>query len=165
MMKMVFIAILLVVVMVRRQLQARPVKTNMFSFPLLVLAFGVYEAAQAGVQTGEGISLLLGALMGAAVGWWQGAFTRVYEERGVLYTVGSVGSILIWFASIPIRLVIKYGFVLLLDIPIHLTGDYMYVPYLISLAGIWIGRSCYLMAKHAYVAQKVGMGGSRRYMG
>jgi hypothetical protein len=143
-----FIGFLLLIMLMLRQFRPRPIKRSLFTLPLLLLAYGIYVSSQAGVEVGEGAALLLVTLMGLAVGLVQGRFTRVFEMDGVWMASGSVASVAIWLLSIPIRYVVKLGFIMLFDIPVHLTGAGAFVPFLFSLAGIVLGRAVYLAAKH-----------------
>lgn len=144
-MKTIFLALLIVILLVNRQLKPRPINTKMLLLPILLMLYVSYLAYQAGVEVEEATSLLITVLMGIGVGWLQGRFTRVYQSNGVWMTVGSMTSILVWLLSIPIRLIVKYGFVELLDIEVKLVGNLAYVPILFSLGAIILGRALYLV--------------------
>ncbi|NIK79159.1 hypothetical protein FHS15_004317 [Paenibacillus castaneae] len=160
-MNTIFIAILILILLVNRQLKPRPIKGNVFFLPLLLILFASYQAYQAGVEGGEGISLLLGAGMGLGVGWLQGRFTAVYQKNGIWMTVGSIWSIAIWLLSVPIRLIIKYGFVELMHINVHLTGEYAFAPILLSLGAIVLGRALYLISRYPLPLREAA--GTTRY--
>ncbi|GIP23479.1 hypothetical protein [Paenibacillus sp. J22TS3] len=144
----VWIALLVLIIMGKRQLAPRPVSARIVTVPLILALYGGYLAAKLSVGVGETASLLIGLGLGAAVGLYQGRFVRVFEQGGVWMTQGSVVTLGIWLLSIPLRLVIKYGFTELFHIPVKLTGSYMFVPYLFSLSGIMLGRAAYLIIKY-----------------
>jgi hypothetical protein len=79
-------------------------------------------------------------VLGGIVGMVQGKIVKVYQEHGVWWVAGSIVTLLIWLISIPIRLIVKYGYIQLLHVPTVLTGDLVCVPFLFSLAGILIGK-------------------------
>lgn len=147
-MKTIFFAILILILLVNRQLKPRPINRNMLLLPILLLLYVSYLASQAGVEIEEATSLLLTALMGMGVGWIQGRFTNVYRSHGVWMTVGSISSVLVWLLSIPIRLIVKYGIVNILEIEVKLVEDLAYVPLLFSLGAMILGRALYLVSKY-----------------
>lgn len=143
-----WIGLLLLIVLAGRQLRSRPIKRNLYTFPILLLGYAVYLSSNAGVQTGEGISLLVSAALGAVVGLLQGRHTRVFDLNGVWMIAGSFTSVLIWLFSIPIRYIVHLGLIRVFDIPVALTGTYAFVPFLFSVAGILLGRTLYLSLKY-----------------
>lgn len=147
-MSYVWIGLLVHVVMLKRQIEPRPMRKSLSALPVLLLAFAIYLAAQASVQTGEGLSLLLTALMGAGVGILQGKFTRVYQANGTWMMAGSIVSLALWLLSVPIRYGVRIGFVQVFGFHVALTGQYAYVPFLFSLAGILLGRALYLIFRY-----------------
>lgn len=147
-MNTIFLAILILILLVNRQLKPRPIKGSMLLLPLLLMLYVSYLAYQAGIEGGEAISLLLTTVMGIGVGWLQGRYTSVYQHNGIWMTVGSIKSILVWLLSIPIRLIVKYGFVEMLSIKIHLVDEFTYLPLLLSLSAIVLGRSLYLTFRY-----------------
>jgi hypothetical protein len=144
----IFLALLILVLLIKRQIQPRPIKSSLYIFPIILLLYGSYLASDAGVKTLEGISLGLSVFLGLLVGLVQGRFTRVFQQNGIWMVAGSFLSLSVWLLSIPIRFLIKMSFILVLHIPVHLTGEYSFVPYLFSLAGIIGGRAIYLAIKY-----------------
>jgi hypothetical protein len=143
-MSSLFIFGLFFVLLVNRQLKPRPIKRNVLVLPLLLIFYAIYNALEAGIEIGESASLLLGAALGVVVGWIQGRFSTVYKQNGIWMTVGSIWTVAIWLLSVPIRLLVKYGFVELLDIKVLLIDEYAFVPLLLSLGAIVFGRGLYL---------------------
>jgi hypothetical protein len=147
-MSKVWLAALLLVWLVKNQLAAKPLRSSLFTFPLLLLAVAAYSAYTAGVRTGEGISLGIAVVLGIGAGLVQGKFTAVYEENGVWMRAGSFAALLVWLLSVPIRFCVRYGFVELFHIEQHLTGSSAFVPYLFSLGGILLGKVIMLALRY-----------------
>ncbi|MBS4175060.1 hypothetical protein [Bacillus sp. FJAT-49736] len=135
-----YIAILILLVIVRSQLRIKPLRRSMFTFPILLLLYALYSCSKAGVDIGEGIGMVIVFSLGAIVGLFQGKFVNVYCEKNEWVVAGSWVTLAIWLVSVPIRYLIKFSYIELLDIPVHLNGNYAYVPFLISIAGILIGK-------------------------
>jgi len=144
----IFLALLILVLLIKRQIEPKPIKSSLYILPIILLLYGSYLASDAGIKTLEGISLGLGVFLGIIVGLIQGRFTHVFQQNGIWMVAGSFLSLSVWFLSIPIRYLIKMGFIQVLHIHVHLTGEYSFVPYLFSLAGIIAGRSIYLAIKY-----------------
>jgi len=144
----IFLALLILVLLIKRQLEPRPIKSSLYTFPIILLLYGSYLASAAGIKPLEGIALGLGVLLGIIVGLIQGRFTKVFQQNGIWMVAGSFWSLAVWLLSIPIRFLIKMSFIQILHIPVHLTGEYTFVPYLFSLAGIIAGRAIYLALKY-----------------
>lgn len=143
------IGLLILFFVVRRQLQARPIKSDLFLLPVLLLFYGAYAASQASVGIGESISLALGLAMGLAIGWAQGFFTSVYRINGIWMEQGTPLSLAIWLLSVPVRFLIKLAFVDVFHISVHLTGSSgVMVPLLVSFAGILFGKAMYLINRY-----------------
>ncbi|MNM83251.1 hypothetical protein D3C81_953060 [compost metagenome] len=153
-MSYIWIALLILIVMAKRQLTPRPISAGLVTFPLLMVCYGGYIITQLSLGSGEIVSLILSLAMGAAVGLYEGRFVRVFEQGGIWMRQGSIVTLGIWLLSIPVRFIIKYGFIQLFHIPVQLTGSYAYVPYLFSLAGIMLGRAVYLILKYPGEFQK-----------
>ncbi|UJF32939.1 hypothetical protein [Paenibacillus hexagrammi] len=142
------IGLLVVIIIFRSQLKARPVSIKMFTMPLLLLAFAIYESVEAQVQAGEAVSLAMSVLLGAVVGLLQGKFIHVRTVDSVWWAEGSWASLGVWLLSIPVRFAIRYGFIGLLGIPTVLTGSKAYVPFLFSIAGILLGKGIMLVRRY-----------------
>jgi hypothetical protein len=135
-----FIIILFFILLIRTQLRPKPLDSRIFIFPALLMLVGIYAAFDANVQAGEALSLFLGAILGAAVGLIQGKLVRVYEDHQTWLIEGSWLTVGVWLLSIPIRLLIKYEFVEMFHIHVELVGNRAYLPYLLSVSGILLGR-------------------------
>ncbi|WP_433945246.1 hypothetical protein [Paenibacillus sp. SN-8-1] len=153
-MNYIWMALLILIVMAKRQLTPRPISAGLVTFPLILICFGGYITTQLSLGGGEITSLVLSLVMGAAVGLYEGRFVRVFEQGGIWMRQGSIVTLGIWLLSIPVRFIVKYGFIQLCHIPVQLTGSYAYVPYLFSLAGIMLGRAGYLIVKYPGEFQK-----------
>ncbi|MFC5450810.1 hypothetical protein [Paenibacillus aestuarii] len=136
----IFLCLIILLLIVRSQLRVKPLRRSLFTLPLLLLFYAIYLAAQAHVQPGEGISLALSALLGSGVGLFQGRLTRVYVDNSVWMMAGSWAGLAVWLLSIPLRFIVRYGFVELSGIDVVLTGAQAYVPFLFSIAGILLGK-------------------------
>jgi len=141
-----FIAIF--VLFVRSQLKPRLLSFRLFTLPVLFMVFGGYMAYSAHVQQGEGVLLLLGAFMGAAIGLIQGRLVLVYEYQSRWWVQGSWRGILILLMYALLKFVIQSAAVLAFDIPIELKGSQAFVPYVISLAAILLGRSTMIAIRY-----------------
>ncbi|MFD0694528.1 hypothetical protein ACFQZT_10535 [Paenibacillus sp. GCM10027628] len=157
-----FLCAVILILVIRNQLKAKPLKRSLFTLPLLLLFYAIYVAAQANVQTGEAISLALGALLGGGVGLIQGRLARVYVDNSTWWVEGSWASLAVWLISIPLRFVVRYGFVELGGIPVVLTGDQAYVPFLFSIAGILLGKVLMLTFRYPGPMQAAASGEFRR---
>jgi hypothetical protein len=158
------VIILIAIVLIRSQLRPKPLRSRLFTFPALLLAYGVYIACQAQVQTGEALSLLLVTALGGAVGLLQGRLVRVYEEGRIWWVAGSWLTLAVWLLSIPIRFAVKYGFVELFHIHPQLTGRDAFVPFLFSIGGILLGKVCMIAIRYPgqMKAAAQGSNGGRR---
>ncbi|MBL0388313.1 hypothetical protein JJB07_17040 [Tumebacillus sp. ITR2] len=140
-MKTVVIGLLIFLVVIRAQLRSRQLSSRQFFLPLLVLLFGMYTAASiGGIAVGDWIVLFTGTVLGVAVGMVQGKFVRVFEQNGTWFIAGSLASVGLWLASIPIRFGLKYGMSALIATPDLFSGDNFMVPFLFSIAGLMLGR-------------------------
>jgi len=142
------IGALILLIMIRSQLGAKPLKRTAYTLPLLLLLFAVYASQQANVQAGEGVAMSICVALGAVVGLIQGRLIHVYSENGIWWTQGSWLTLLIWLTSVPIRFGVKYGIMELFDIPAQLTGTNAYVPFLYSIAGILLGKAVMLTIRY-----------------
>ncbi|RUT31690.1 hypothetical protein EJP77_09880 [Paenibacillus zeisoli] len=147
-MNYIWIVLLAVIVITKRQLTPRPISAGLVTFPLLLVCYGGYMVTQLSLGGGEIASLLLSLAMGAAVGMYEGRFIRVFEQDGVYMRRGSLVTLGIWLLSIPVRFIVSFGFTQLLHIHVQLTGSNAYIPFLFSLAGILLGRAVYLIVKY-----------------
>jgi hypothetical protein len=136
----ILLALAILLVLISNHLKPKPLKRSLFTMPVILLIYAVYLASDAHVQSGEAISLAISLILGGVVGMIQGKIVKVYQEHGVWWVAGSFVTLLIWLISIPIRLIVKYGYIQLLHVPTVLTGKLAYVPFLFSLAGILIGK-------------------------
>jgi hypothetical protein len=144
----IFLALLILVFFIKRQIVPRPIKSSLYTLPIILLLYGSYLASKVGIEIMEGVSLGLAFLLGIIVGLIQGRFTQVFQQNGIWMVAGSLWSLGVWLLSIPIRFLIKMSFIQVLHTPVHLTGEYSFVPYLFSLAGIIAGRAIYLAIKY-----------------
>jgi hypothetical protein len=157
-----FLCMMIVILVVRSQLKAMPLKRSLFTLPLLLLFYAIYTAAQAHVQSGEAISLALGTVLGGGVGLLQGRLARVYVDNSTWMIAGSWAGLAVWLLSIPLRFVVRYGFVELGGIDVVLTGSQAYVPYLFSIAGILLGKVLMLTLLYPGPMQAAASGEFRR---
>lgn len=139
-------ALVLLLYMATRQLTARPVKRNLYTLPILGLGYGAFVAYGQGAQGAENIALLILIVLGIAAGWMQGRYIRVFERNGVWMIAGSTASVAIWLLSLPLRAAVHFGFEALCGIQPVLTGSYAFVPFLLSIAGMMLGRALRLTA-------------------
>jgi hypothetical protein len=157
-----FIILLIAVVLIRSQLRPKPLTRSLFTIPVLLLIYAVYAGAQAHVQTGEAVSLLLAAGMGGIVGMVQGRLARVYEQHQTWWVAGSWLTLGVWLLSMPIRFLIKYGFIEWFRIHIELTGSSAFVPYLFSIGGILLGKVLMLTLRYPDLMLAAANGEMRR---
>lgn len=136
----VLIALVILLLLIRHQLKPRPLKRNLFTIPVLLLIYSIYLAWNAHVGGGEAISLAIGFGLGGLIGLIQGKMVSVYQKNDFWWVAGSWLTLGIWLLSIPVRYLVKYGFVEVFHVPTVLTGSNAYVPFLFSLAGILIGK-------------------------
>ncbi|MEC0370311.1 hypothetical protein [Paenibacillus chibensis] len=147
-MNQMWIGVLVILILAARQLNAKPMKRSLFVLPIIMFGYGLYFCASSGVQTGEAVSLAIMTVMSLAVGFVQGHLTRVYQHNEVWMIAGSWLSVAVWLFSLPIRFIVKYGFIHLFNIPVVLTGDRMFVPFLFAVARIVLGRAIYFAVKY-----------------
>ncbi len=144
----ILLALALLLMLVRNQLKPKPLKRSLFTMPVILLVYAIYLAYNAHVQSGEATSLAISIILGGVIGLIQGKMVKVYQEHDVWWVAGSYLTLAIWFLSIPIRLVVKYGYLELFHFTTVLTGDLIYVPFLFSLAGILIGKVVMLSLRY-----------------
>ncbi|KKC48197.1 hypothetical protein VE23_15670 [Paenibacillus sp. D9] len=131
---------LLFLLMLRSQLKTRLLSARLFVLPMLL---GGALAASSGTEAGEGegILLLLEALMGIGIGLLQGHLSLIFQEGSVWVIRGSVAGAAVWLFSIPLRLGIELGAASAFGIPMELSHELPFVPYLLGIGGIFLGRA------------------------
>ncbi|WP_127507458.1 hypothetical protein [Paenibacillus humicus] len=132
---------LLFLLMLRSQLKTRLLSARLFVLPMLLLGGALAASSGAEAGEGEGILLLLEALMGIGIGLLQGHLSLIFQEGSVWVIRGSVAGAAVWLFSIPLRLGIELGAASAFGIPMELSHELPFVPYLLGIGGIFLGRA------------------------
>ncbi|CAM3064610.1 hypothetical protein [Sporolactobacillus spathodeae] len=136
----ILIALVLLLLLIRHQLKSRLLKRSLFTLPLLLLIYSIYLSVNAGVSLPESFSLVISTVLGGLIGLIQGKYASVYETDGFWWVRGSWLTLTVWLLSIPVRYLVKYGYLEAFHVHTVLIGSQAYIPILFSLAGILFGK-------------------------
>ncbi|MTT31956.1 hypothetical protein GMB86_08025 [Terrilactibacillus sp. BCM23-1] len=152
----ILIGSIILVSLIINQLKERPLTAKLYRLPLLLLFTACYSVTQMPfIKFGDLCILSLSLFLSFGFGMLQGRYTPLINHEGAWYIAGSVISLCVWFISVPIRYLLKYIFISLFHLTLHLDGPSSYVIYLFSIAGILLGRYTMLWLRHPSLVKNV----------
>ncbi|MGU3471737.1 hypothetical protein ACLBWT_11360 [Paenibacillus sp. D51F] len=140
----------LVFLMLRSQLRTRILSARLFALPILLLGGALAASSRAAAGEGEGLLLLMEALMGMGIGLLQGHLSLIFQEGSVWIIRGSVAGAAVWLFSIPLRLGIELGAASAFGIQMELSHALPFVPYLLGFGGILLGRALLVALRYPW---------------
>jgi hypothetical protein len=101
----VIIGVALVLFIIYRQLQRRPVEgRQLVVVPLVLAVLGLYNLNRQAPATSAGVTALVASLASAvAFGLARGGSTRVWQEAGTVLRQGAPLTLVLWIISIALR--------------------------------------------------------------